>query len=218
MTTVDHSSAEAARRSQVEQANAAWAPFLAGLTPAARRLLKKSRIAGPTKDTHKISGHSPAESRDAAELPQASCHIDLGEIDTLEDKLCQDFGLGREEAASIARWHLGEVTAANQLSKARQIARLVGPLISEPNPKVSIAGLAYATNMNELNGLGSLRDYAKSIGVSPEAVSKKKRQWESDLDLQPGPHSKSARARRALSEAQKTNHWRGRKYGRPKSN
>ena len=37
--------------------------------------------------------------------------------------------------------------------------------------------------VKDINGLGSIREAAKKFGVSPEAISKKKRQWERTFSM-----------------------------------
>lgn len=217
MTTPEDSSAEDARRRLHREAGEEWQNWYATLSPAHQRQLRKGRMTQKqAKDSLKVSGHSPHERGDAAELPQASVQFDFTELDHLQDHLQEIFDLTADQARRIAKWHSRALHEASEKTKARNLAQLAGPLISATNPKVTIAGLAYATNMAALNGLGSMREFSRNTGISPEAVSKKKREWERTLGLGPGVHGKSLKARRALSEAQTANHWRHQKYGKKK--
>lgn len=219
MTTSDEMSGDFARQKLRQDANAEWQVWWKQLSPAERNKLIAQGITGPASDTHKVSGHSPHEEGDAAEHPRAAESFDFTKLDdqqaSLTDELVSRFDLPPSLAAEVARWHAEGLKQAATAANANYIARIAGPLITEANPKVSIAGLAFACNMGALNGLGSLREFAKEIGVSPEAVSKKKRFWEKELHLPRGPHSKSAAACAALSAAQQTKHWRKKKASAP---
>jgi hypothetical protein len=215
MTTSDEMSGDFARQKLRQDAVKEWHRWLKRLSPAERKRLQEQGISGPPSDTHKVSGHSPHEEGDAADHPRASSGFDFTNLDSsvaaVVGQLVEEFHLPPDLALRLAQWHLAAVEAASTTVRANYIARIAGPLIREPNPKVSVAGLAFACNMAALNGLGTLRQYALINGLSPEAVSKKKRAWERELNLQPGPHSKSAAACEALSKAQQTKHWRKKK-------
>lgn len=97
----------------------------------------------------------------------------------------------------------------NQL---RDIRRVVGGLIGEHNVKISCAALAFALNLDAIHGIPTLRDWVATHALSPAAISKKKLRWERDLQLRPNAHSKTEKAKTALSKAQSTNHWRRRPW------
>jgi len=155
------------------------------LSSAEQEKARAMGVEGPVVDTDRVSGHAPGEDRDAAESNRAQVPF-------------------RFTPEPTARPAVAE-SAADVLNT---IQRVCGMLISEENPKLSVAALAFALNLDALNGLGSLREYAAKIGVSPEALSKKKREWEAELHIPPNAFSKTATAKAALSIAQQTKHWK----------
>lgn len=170
-----------------------YAKWLATLSPEERKQVESLGLNKPVENPHSVSGHAPSQDRDAAESSHASVTFDPGVIDV-------------EPPTSEM-----PITPEAMLI----VTRIVGTIISHENVRIATAALAFALNMNELNGLGSLREYAKKIGVSPEAVSKMKRKWERDLKLPPNAFSKTPTAKAALSLAQQTKHWKKAKWKRP---
>lgn len=162
------------------------------LSEVDRAAARSQGIIGPLIDTDRVSGHAPGEDRDAAESNRAQV----------------GFRYGAEETAETAAPSMSGFPIELLLT----IQRIAGMLISEENPKISVAALAFALNLDALNGLGSLREYAKKIGVSPEAISKKKREWEKELHIPPNAFAKTATAKAALSFAQSTKHWKNRAW------
>lgn len=221
MTIMSHDDSRS--RMQAE-AQAAWKAWWNGMSKAEQQELVRNGTVSIKngrpellRDSHKVAGHAPHEERDAAEHSSHSEGFNYSKLDALETQLAQAFDLDDETATRIARWHRQMLQRARSSTSATDLSRLAGPLIREDNPKVAVAGLAFALNMATLNGMGSIRDYAKRINVSPEAISKKKRQWERELDLPPGPHGKTHKSRRALSDSQKKNHKSKKKFTAPKN-
>lgn len=191
----------------------------AHLAGEAEKLFAQLGVPKFIDDSHKVAGHNPHEDQDAADSPRSSEGFSFEKLDKgqLAGVLMETFpGLPPGTAKKIASWHTERVSDAVRKRSAVDISRALGPLISAANPKMAIAGLAFALNLASLNGLGSIRQWAKENGVSPEALSKKKRQWEEELDLEPGPHGKTPKARKALSQAQKTKHYTKKKFSRKK--
>ena len=172
------------RRQHLETYTAEYATWWDSLSPAEKDKARALGVDAPLIDNERVSGHAPGEDRDAAESNRAQV----------------GFVFAREASAPVA-----SVSASDTVNT---IQRVCGMLISEENPKLSVAALAFALNLDALNGLGSLREYAAKIGVSPEALSKKKREWEAELGLPPNAFSKTATAKAALSLAQQTKHWK----------
>lgn len=215
-------SSDNSRSRMQAEAQAAWKAWWEGMTKQEQDTLIKNgtvtlKNGRPEllRDSFEVAGHAPHEERDAAEHPRHCEGFDFTKLDALEMQLAESFDLDPVKAAGIARWHRQMLTQVKAGTSATDLSRLAGALIREDNPKVAVAGLAFALNMAALNGLGSIRDYAKRIYVSPEAISKKKRQWERELDLQPGPHGKTAKSRRALSVAQQEKHKSKKKFKAP---
>lgn len=172
-----------------------WNSWWASLSDAERQQLAASGITEPLQDSSRVSGHAPGEDRDAAE----SHHAKVGFA----------YPSFREPPAN------GPAPATNPWldpAVALVMQRVIGMLISAENAKVSVIALAFALNLDALNGLGSLREAALKMGLSPEAISKKKREWEKELDLPPNAFAKSPTAKLALSVAQRTKHWKKAKW------
>lgn len=184
------------RRAQAhhKEYTAEWKKWWDALSPEGREEAIALGLSEPLQDSSRVSGHAPGEDRDAAESPLART----------------DFNFKSVEASTGPTptngnpWLNGDVALTMQ--------RVVGMLISSDNAKVSVIALAFAMNLDALNGLGSIREAAKKMGLSAEAISKKKREWEKELDIPPNAFAKSAAAKRALSIAQQTKHWKNAKW------
>jgi len=149
------------------------------------------------------------ETCDPADRPAASASFDIAAaVDTLADMLAEEHGISSEAAAAIAKWHTRNVEAEAISYKAFLFQRLIAGFIEPGNLRIRAAGLAFAANLAALNGIGTLREFARKNGVTPAAVSKEKRRWQKDLKLPPSPHGKSEEACQNYSHAQKSKHWR----------
>lgn len=176
-----------------------WRLWWDALTPEERQKFIDAGITEPLQDSSRVSGHAPGEDRDAAESPLSKVEFNFKAVD--------------------ATAPVPSSTPANPLSDpvvALTMQRVIGMLISAENAKVSVTALAFALNLDALNGLGSIREAARKMGLSPEALSKKKREWEKDLEIPPNAFAKSATAKIALSLAQQTKHWKNAKWTSPK--
>jgi hypothetical protein len=174
---------------QYQQYTAAYKDWVASLTPEEHAKAVSMGLAEPLQDSPRVSGHAPGEDRDAAESPLAKTNFNFSAFD-------QD--TPRETGANP--WHDPFTSLTLQ--------RVIGGIISSDNALIAVTALAFALNLDALNGLGSIREAAKKFGVSPEAISKKKRQWEKDLEIPPNAFAKSQAAKLALSIAQQTKHWK----------
>lgn len=167
--------------------------WLARQDPKTRAEIERLGLAKPVENPHRVSGHAPDQDRDAAESTRSLTEFDPGDMD---------------EPAPVQ-------TGTMSPEIMQVITRIVGTIIAHENVKIATAALAFALNMDGLNGLGSIREYAARIGVSPEAISKAKRKWESELQLPPNAFAKTARAKAALSLAQRTKHWKKARWTAP---
>jgi hypothetical protein len=174
-------------------AAAEYKKWLEGMTPAERAKLIELGIDAPAPESSHASGHSPSETQDAAESPLAVIGFDYDALD-------------RDPSDPAPR--------ASGLDPL-VIQRVIGLLLIEQNVRISVAGLCFALNLDALNGLGSIREYAAQIDVSPEAISKKKRQWEAELGISSTTFGKTTKAKAALSQAQRLKHWRNKTWTSP---
>jgi hypothetical protein len=167
------------------------------LSPADRSNALALGLDTPSHDTSHSSGHAPGETRDAAESSRASTTFDYAAIDP------SDAPHGSLSSSGF---------------DSTMIQRVIGMLLIEQNVLISVAGLCFALNLDALNGLGSIREYAIKIGVSPEAISKKKRQWEAELGISSTTFGKTSKAKAALSKAQLAKHWRNKIWNKTTPN
>ena len=177
-------------QAQHQQYTTAYKDWLDSLSPEEHAKAASMGLTEPLQDSSRVSGHAPGEDRDAAESPLAKTHFNFSALDHDTPP--------RETGANP--WHDPFTSLTLQ--------RVIGGIISSDNALIAVTALAFALNLDALNGLGSIREAAKKFGVSPEAISKKKRQWEKDLEIPPNAFAKSAAAKQALSIAQQTKHWK----------
>ena len=194
-----------------------------GLPVETRRLLGKKGIKGPV-----VNFSCGAElNHDAADTPAASYdhdeeasgwggmhHVDFAErVDKLSDQLMEKFGVTRDIAELLAVFMVQTIEQQSIAYKAWLFGKVCGEVLNAKNVKLTVAGLAFASNLAALNGIPSIRAFARLHHVSPEAVSKVKRRWQKDLQLPDSPHSKDEEARAKYSEVQKSDrHWRRQKF------
>jgi len=155
---------------------------------------------------------------DAASSSRASYTQDMAAaLDGPVEELMEKFGMNRSVAVAVDAWASSRVERESEERKARAIVRVAGVFLNTSNARLSAAGLAYASDLALTSGLGSMREYAASIGLSVEMVSKTSRWWRKELELPVGSHMKGDAHCKRLSEAQQHKHWRKAKYGSGKS-
>ena len=131
--------------------------------------------------------------------------------DKLSDMLMEQFGVRRDQAIGIAALIEQRVRDATMETQSLQLARIVGFFLAgSDNLQARAHGLAQAARMAASNGLGSLRQSAKSCGVSHEWMRRVAWRWCELLGLPPLEGAKSAAACEAYREDKKNNHWRKR--------
>lgn len=158
------------------------------------------------KDDSEESSQDPAESNAASFTPDIA-----SAVDSLAEILAERFRISIEAAKQIAAWHKSTVESESIAYKAFLLQRMIAAFIEPGNLRLRAGGLAFAANLAALNGVGTLRDFAARINVSPAAVSKVKKWWQTELALPPSPHGKSREACANYSTAQKNKHWRYKK-------
>ncbi len=157
----------------VERSNAEYVAefetFWGRLTPLQRKECKARGIEGPI-----INFSCTAEmDHDAADTPAASYRQDLAaELDELSDQLIEKFGLPAGSAVNLASFVIHMIETKSISYKAWLFGKVCGEILNAKNTKLCVAGLAFASNLASLNGISSIRQYARIIHVSPEAVSK----------------------------------------------
>ena len=152
------------------------------------------------------------ESEERASENRASYSPDISaSVDTLADQLAERFGVSGDTAKRIVAWHNEAVEREAITYKAFLFQRVIAGFIEPGNLRVRAGALAFAAGLDALNGLGSLREFSKKVGVSPAIVSRVKLWWQKELNLSPSPHGKSEQARANYSTAQKEKHWRNKK-------
>jgi hypothetical protein len=193
------------------RAKKAHAQWIANLSQEERAKLREMHLDAAPDDNHEVGGHSPFSLTDIADSPLAKCEDNIQSIDSPEEKIADRFGITQSKAAAILQWHRREIDAAIKQEKAYYLQIIVGGLLASKNPKLNSAALAFATNLDALNGLPCQREYARQNHISPSAISKVVKAWEKSLDLAPSAHQKSKKACQVYSQVGKSRHCRGRK-------
>jgi hypothetical protein len=159
--------------------------WVASLLPTERARLRKAGLIEPLTGYH-VGGHSPDSKGDIAESSRASC-VDPEINDSPESS--SDDTITAQEA----------------------ISRIVAFLIAAPNVKIAAYALAFAANLNALNGLGTQGEAAQKLLVSPTILSRRIEEARLLLNLPRSSHQKGDAARESAKRATSTNHWRKRK-------
>lgn len=200
-----------------------------GLEPEVRRRLENNGINGGVKAIRaSLTASCTAElDHDAADTPAASYDhteeasgwggvhsVDFAErVDRLSDHLIEKFRLNQQTAHALAMFVTQTIENESVSYKAWLFARVCGEILNAKNVKLTVAGLAFASNLAALNNIGSMRKFGRVIHVSHEAVSKVKRRWQKILELPDSPHSKDPEARAKYSAVQSSDrHWRRQKF------
>ncbi|MEI6715990.1 MAG: hypothetical protein WCO60_19745 [Verrucomicrobiota bacterium] len=187
----------------------AYADFEANLTPEERKIAGSAAV--PELEGHISYGVSPIG--DASDAEVASYCPDMAlECDTLVERLAEmleDMGERPLEVAEKLVKFIGALVDREAAKRsANGLQRVAATFLYTSNAKLSAAGLAFAVGLDAMNGFGTMAEYAASIGVSRQAVSKVAKQFQEELDLPPSPHMRSDAVCETYSEVQKTNHWR----------
>ncbi len=133
----------------------------------------------------------------------------LAHIDDFGDFLAQKFGIKLETAKAMTAFIVDLVGVESGKGKATLLNRIVGTLLRPGNPVVRIWALAFASGLNEMNGLGHNQvDGARRIGTTRSNFNKEHRAWMELLELPRSSSSKSDEARARYSKDKKAKHWR----------
>jgi hypothetical protein len=185
--------------------------FYAGLTPAQRKQLADGGIHGALLN---LSSTAELE-QDAADTPAASYSRHPGlSLDRLSQQLAEKFGLEHSLAVLLASYMMRTIDEFSISYKAELFGVVCGEILNATNVKISVAGLAFASNLASLNSLQikSQRAFAKTAMISPAAVSKSTKRWQSLLHLPHSPHMKNPESCENYSKVQKSDrHWRRQK-------
>jgi hypothetical protein len=190
-------------------AAAAYGRWYASLPEAQQKELSARGLDSYRVDPTKANDRE----EDAAEY--SHCKISPAEfIEALPDELRELFGLNEEQAAGVAQLFGATLERMAKQQKAFLLGRIIGGLLQPGNVQLRIFGLAFAADLDQLNGLGSMEEAGKLCRppVTRAAVSKAKIEWQDQLELPRGTHSKSPEARAKYSQKAKTDHWRHRKW------
>jgi hypothetical protein len=184
------------------------------MPPALRAKLATVGIDGPDTGTK----HAEDVGRDDDVATTAANRDDVCDwpdmaaaVDKLSDLLIEQFGVSRVQAGSIAAFIEERVRQATMETQSLQLARIVGFFLAgSDNLQARAHGLAQAARMGASNGLGSLRQSAKTCGVSHEWMRRVAWRWCELLGLPPLEGAKSAAACEAYRKDKTNNHWRKR--------
>ena len=197
---------------QQAAAKAAHAKWLCELSPEQRKTLARLGVFDAPDDSHEVGGHSPMQLADIADSPIARVDPDIAAaLDTETEIIADQFGVDLPAAARILAWHAAAMAHAMLTREADLLAVVVGGLLASKNVRIASAGLAFASSMAAVNGLGSQAEYARSIGVSRTILSKSAKAWQRQLNLHTSPFQKSEAACTTYSAVAKARHWRKQK-------
>lgn len=201
------------RDSRTREYTAAYREWVQGLSQVERAKLDALGLGDA--DDGERSGDAGLSMGDAAERPEASFVVDMAvALDVTEELLAEELGVGIEEARRFVAWHMERVGRESIAYKARLFQTLVAGFLEATNPRLAAAGLAFATNLAALNGLGAQDEFAKRIGVRRASVSKSTKWWQRELHLPTSSHMKSEGACTVYSKVTRLKHWRRKKYAR----
>jgi hypothetical protein len=193
----------------------AFEEFEAGLSVEERALLRGT--ATPDIEDHQADSSKRLVfgiDRDVADSSKASYVPDLAsEIDSVADEVQEKWGVSRKAAVEIAAWVDSRIAAEAESRKAAVIVKISGVFLHCANVRLLAAGLAYAADLALTYGMGTMEAWASKHGLSRAAVSKNARFWKRELGLPGGSHMRKEEICASYSEAQKTKHWRHKKYG-----
>ncbi len=172
----------------------------------------KYGVIEPPKDSARVGGHSPNQQKDLSESPRCKVEINIAqEIDSLSSIIADKFDINIETAKEITEWHEAIVKETEQQHQAQIIQHIIAGLLSTRNPKLAAAGIAFATELDALNGLNQA-EFARENNITRSAVSKCTVYWQKILGVSPSVHQKSTNACIAYKNKANTDHWRNKKY------
>jgi hypothetical protein len=193
------------------KATAAHLEWVKSLSPEQRKKLGQMGILQPAEDRSEVGGHSPWQERDAAESHYARIESDPGDLDSPAERIADYFEIPITTARRVLDWHRTSIESALFQHEGDLLAIVVGGLLAAQNPRLSAAGLAFATNLDATNGLGSMAAFGRTLNISRQAVSKVTKAWQRDLGLKPGANQKSTEACEKYSAIGLSDHWRKKK-------
>jgi hypothetical protein len=173
----------------------AYATWVAGLSPEDRKTLERRKLLAPDLGTSLGGAAAADRSRDAAEAPEASVTVDMALLfDTVPDFLREKMGLTLGQAVLVSEWHGSIVKVHGVAYQAWLVGKLVAGLLNAENVRLAAGGLAFATNLDGLNGMSTMTAWARKTNLSRAAVSKTTKWWQRELKMVRSVHMKSARA------------------------
>lgn len=162
--------------------------FFAKLSPRQRARYEKAGIIGAILDG---AGDTDRD-EDPSDKPAASYSVDVAKLlDTLSEKIAEKFSLPSAVAVPLAGFMARTIELESLRYKGILFDTVCGEFLLAKNTKLLAAGLSFAANLGALNGIKSQRKFAKSIHVTPAALSKVTKAWQIKLGLPPSPHQKS---------------------------
>jgi len=134
------------------------------------------------------------------------------DIDTLADEMAeqvsdaltqitgkkQDHRISQAVADRIAPGIIEKLNSAEKRTHALVIARVVAALLMARRLDVSLAGLCFATGLNQgIPHMNSMRESAENLGVTAQHISTLTKRWITELELPDHLYhnAKSSRAR-----------------------
>lgn len=107
----------------------------------------------------------------------------LDELNPMPENLAEKLGVTLDVAQRIFDWHNAASARNAERIKMQAIVRIAAVFLDCANTKLSAAGLIFAGGFTLQYAIGSMQDYAASIGVSRAAIIKNVKFWQRELDL-----------------------------------
>jgi len=114
------------------------------------------------------------------------------ELDRLQE-LAPD--LTKAQLALVLKWKNAEPEPSPDKELwFERVRKIISELATSRHPRLCSAGIAYACGLSTINGL-SMADYAKTVGLTKEAVSAEARRWTKKLGIQPSRYQRKSKLR-----------------------
>lgn len=148
-------------------------------------------------------------------MREPSTNFPYSEIDTEVDLLCeqmQALGVNQRQAIAFLSWHKGKMAETEITQRALILGNVIGEMLDSQNFPIDVHSLAFAAGLDQAYALGSQAEVGRRLKVTRASISKCTAKWKDILGYTVFKFTRSERNRENCSAAQKTNHWRKRKF------
>lgn len=148
----------------------------------------------------------------SARLERMSYVVDMAaEIDRPEEVMAERWGVLPAVAAEILAAMDEEMERRMRGERAELLRVLAGEVLSKGLSTVKTWGLAFAADLDSLNGMPTQGEIARRLGLNKATVSHWVSYWRDLLELRRNRHEKRDQTRVLLAQVQTEDHWSRRK-------